>query len=63
MFFWIGFSVLYFVLLVTVGVMTVVKGHWVLFILGVFFPVLWIIGAFLPAGPEADAPAGSAHLS
>jgi hypothetical protein len=28
--------------------MTFRKGHWVLGIIGFFFPILWIIGAILP---------------
>ncbi len=25
------------------------KGHWVMFIIGIFIPLFWIIGALLPA--------------
>jgi hypothetical protein len=42
-------GVLYFVLLVTLGIMTLRKGHWVMFILGIFLPLFWIIGALIPA--------------
>ena len=34
----IGFGVLYFILLVTLGIMSIRKGHWVMFIIGIFFP-------------------------
>jgi hypothetical protein len=39
---------IYFVLLVTLGVMSIRKGHWVMFIIGIFIPLFWIIGALLP---------------
>jgi hypothetical protein len=45
----IGGGILYVVLLVTLGVMTLRKRHIVLFILGIFFPLLWLIGAIMPA--------------
>ena len=39
---------LYLVLLVAVGVSCLRKGHWVMFILGIFLPLFWIIGAIMP---------------
>ena len=42
-------GVLYFILLVTLGIITLRKGHWVMFILGIFLPLFWIIGALIPA--------------
>ena len=52
----IGFgALLYFVLLVTLGVMTLRKGHWGMFIIGIFLPVFWLIGAVVP--PRAPAAA------
>jgi hypothetical protein len=45
---WITLSIIYFVLLVTVAIMTFRKGHWVLGLIGFIFPILWIIGAILP---------------
>ena len=41
-------SVIYFVLLVTLGVISIRKGHWVMFIVGIFLPLFWFIGALLP---------------
>ena len=41
-------AVLYLVFIFTVGLMTFRKGHYVLGILGIFLPLLWIIGALLP---------------
>ena len=40
---------MYLVLLLTVAVMTFRKGHWVLGLIGFFIPILWLIGAVLPA--------------
>jgi hypothetical protein len=44
---WI-FGIIYFVLLVTLGVVSLRKGHWVMFIFGLFIPIFWFIGALLP---------------
>jgi hypothetical protein len=41
-------AVLYVVLLVTLGIMTIRKGHWVMFLVGIFIPIFWIIGAIMP---------------
>ena len=46
---WIGLlAALYFVLLVTLGIMSIRKGHWFMFILGIFLPLFWFIGALMP---------------
>jgi hypothetical protein len=44
----IGGGILYVVLLVTLGILTIRKGHWVMFIVGIFLPLFWIIGALMP---------------
>ena len=44
-----GLGILYLVLLFTLGLMTLRKGHWVMFIVGIFIPLFWIIGALLPS--------------
>jgi hypothetical protein len=41
-------SILYFVLLLTLGIVSIRKGHWVMFIIGIFLPLFWFIGALLP---------------
>jgi hypothetical protein len=46
-FLWVLLGILYFVLMVTLGVMTFRGGHYWLFGLGIFFPVLWVIGAII----------------
>ena len=57
MWLWIGLGVLYFILLVTLGLATVRKGHWVMFILGIFLPVFWLIGALIGPTEAAARPA------
>lgn len=41
-------GVIWFVLLITLGIISIRKGHWVMFIIGIFIPIFWIIGALLP---------------
>ena len=43
-----GGLLLYLVLLITLGVITLRKGHWVMFIIGIFLPIFWLIGAVIP---------------
>lgn len=43
-----GLGILYVVLLITLGIISIRKGHWVLFIIGLFIPLFWFIGALLP---------------
>jgi hypothetical protein len=43
-----GLGILYVVLLITLGIFTIRKGHWIMFIVGIFFPLFWLIGAVLP---------------
>jgi hypothetical protein len=40
-------ALLWLVLLIWLGVATIRKGHWVMFILGIFLPIFWIIGAIM----------------
>jgi hypothetical protein len=44
----IGGGILYVVLLITMGVMTLRKGHVVLFVVGLFLPFVWLLGAIMP---------------
>ena len=48
-------GILYLVLVFTLGVMTLRKGHWVMFIIGIFLPLFWIIGAIMPPTQRAEA--------
>jgi hypothetical protein len=52
---WVLFAVLYFVILLTLGLTTWRKGHMVLFWIGIIFPILWLIGAVIGPSPRAAA--------
>jgi hypothetical protein len=58
---WIMLATLYLVLLWTLGITTFRKGHYVLFFLGIIFPVLWIVGALM--APTSDVGAAEARSS
>lgn len=54
---WILISALvaiYIALWLTVAVVTLRKGHVALFVIGIFVPILWLIGAVLPARPGSS---------
>ena len=56
MFWAIGFGgILWIILGVTLGVMTIRNGHGWLFFFGIFFPILWIFGAFMSPGRHDSA--------
>ena len=46
---------IYLALLVTIGIMCLRKGHWLMFIVGIFLPLFWIIGAVMPPTQAALA--------
>jgi hypothetical protein len=46
-------GIIYFILLVTVGIISIRKGHWVMFIIGIFIPLFWFIGALMPSRQPA----------
>ena len=46
-------AVSYFVFMVTLGVASIRKGHWVMFLLGIPLPIFWLIGALM--APTAGA--------
>jgi hypothetical protein len=52
---WLLAAVLYVVLFVTLAVTTFRKGHFVLFWVGIIFPVLWIVGAVMAPSARVDA--------
>ena len=50
---WIILAVAYIALFFWLGLTTLRNGHGWLFFFGIFFPILWIFGAFMaPAGSE-----------
>ena len=48
-----GGVILYLVLLFVLGMTCLRKGHWVMFIIGIFIPLFWIIGAVIPPARPA----------
>ena len=46
--FYVGGAILWVVLMLTLGILTLRKGHWVMFIIGLFLPLFWLIGAVIP---------------
>ncbi len=46
-------AVIYLTCIFTVAAITFRNGHWLLGILGIFFPVLWLIGVVIPPTSEA----------
>jgi hypothetical protein len=60
----IGGGILYLIVAFTLGLMTLRNGHGWMFFFGIFFPILWIFGAFMkpPRGdPAGLSPLGGAH--
>jgi hypothetical protein len=54
-FVWLLLAVVYIVLFVTLALATLRKGHYLLFWVGIIFPVLWIIGAIMRPTARAEA--------
>lgn len=52
---YVGLGILYIVLLIVLGIRTFKNRHYVLFVLGLFLPLIWIAGAMLP-------PKGMSHI-
>ena len=42
-------GIIYLILVITLGVMSIRKGHRVMFIIGFFLPFFWLIGALMPS--------------
>ena len=47
-------GLIYLALLFTVASVTFKKGHMVLFVIGIFFPILWLIGAMMRPKPGSN---------
>jgi hypothetical protein len=52
-FLWILLGIVYVVVLITLGLSTLRKGHYFLFFVGIIFPFLWLIGAMIAPTPRA----------
>jgi hypothetical protein len=46
-------SVVYVLLLLVFGIRTYRNGHGTLFFMGLFFPLLWLVGAWMKPSPAA----------
>lgn len=54
-FVWFILAVIYLMLFITLALTTFRKGHYLLFWVGIIFPVLWIFGAIMAPTARADA--------
>jgi hypothetical protein len=52
-FVWFILALLYVTAWFVLGLATLRRGHTMLFWVGIFLPVLWIIGALMPPTPRA----------
>jgi len=52
---WGVLAVIWLILLITLGITAIRKGHWVMFIIGIFLPIFWIIGALMPPTASRQA--------
>ena len=50
---WFRWFVLYLLLLFFLGFRTLKNGHGWVFFFGIFFPFLWLFGAFMQPDPQA----------
>jgi hypothetical protein len=61
-FLWVLLAIAYIAMFFWLGLTTLRNGHGWLFFFGIFFPILWIFGAFMPGphdvevAPPRDAP-------
>ena len=54
-FLWILVGAVYLVLLVSLGLATLRNGRFGLFVVGIFLPLLWIVGAVMGPTPQVRA--------
>jgi hypothetical protein len=52
---WVVLGAVYLAVLITFGAATLRNGHAMMFILGLFFPILWVVGALIEPTPRAAA--------
>jgi hypothetical protein len=43
-----AFTLLYILLFLFLGIRSIKRGHWIMFLIGIFIPLFWLIGALLP---------------
>ena len=59
---WLLLGFVYIALLVTLGLTTLRKGHTVLFFVGLFLPLVWLVGAFMAPTSAAQAASARSNL-
>jgi hypothetical protein len=52
---WIFLAAIYVFAFIAIGLATLRKGHYFLFFMGIFFPILWIVGALMAPTQAAEA--------
>jgi hypothetical protein len=52
-FLWVLFAVIYVSLFLALGLATLRRGHWLMFLIGIIVPIFWVIGAFIPPTERA----------
>jgi hypothetical protein len=55
MVFWIVLGIVYVICWIVFALSTLRKGHYLLFVIGFIFPVLWIVGAIIAPTRSAVA--------
>jgi hypothetical protein len=43
-----GLGVLYVLLFLFLGIRSIKRGHWIMFLIGILVPIFWVIGALMP---------------
>ena len=43
-----GFAVLYVLLFLFLGIRSIKRGHWIMFLIGIPLPIFWVIGGLMP---------------
>jgi hypothetical protein len=60
---WIVFASIYVLCFALLGLATLRKGHYAMFWLGIIFPVLWVIGAFMAPTPTSAVAREEAQIT
>ena len=42
------FGIIYIVLFLILGLRSIKRGHWIMFLIGIPLPIFWIIGGLMP---------------
>jgi hypothetical protein len=43
-----GFVVLYILVFLLLGLRSIKRGHWIMFLIGIPIPLFWVIGGLMP---------------